>query len=279
MSTEARNPRTAKLDHMSATEIVRLMNEEDQAILAAIKSAETSIAIAAERMAKAYQSGGRIIYIGAGTSGRIANADAAEMPPTFSVDPDRFVAVVAGGSKAQTSAIERAEDDEHAAVEALNEVGITPDDIVIGISASGKTPFTVSGVRHAHQKGAWTCGIANTRNTPLLKAADHAICLLTGPEVLTGSTRLKAGTSQKMVLNAISTAAMVLCGKVVENLMVDVKATNAKLRERCVKIVHDLTTLSTEEAQQALEKNGYNIREVLETERLKGDTTAGAWVD
>lgn len=278
MSTEARNPRSTHLDRMSAIDIVRLMNEEDQAILVAIKSAENSIAIAAERMARAYQAGGRIIYVGAGTSGRIATADAAEMPPTFSVEPNRFIAVVAGGSKAQTAAIERAEDDEHAAVEALNEVGITPDDLVFGISASGKTPFTVSGVRHAHQKGAWTCGIANTRNTPLLKAADHAICLLTGPEVLTGSTRLKAGTSQKIALNAISTAAMVLCGKVVENLMVDVKATNAKLRERCVKIVHDLTTLSTDEAQQALEKCGYSIRDVLKAERNR-EGAAGAWVD
>ena len=274
MSTEARNPRSVGLDQMNAREIARLMNEEDHAILAALKAAEEAIAIAAERMAHAYRSGGRIIYVGAGTSGRIATADAAEMPPTFSVDPGRFVAVVAGGNMAQNAAFERAEDDEHAAVEALNELGLTPDDIVFGISASGKTPFTVSAMRHAHQKGAWTCGIANMRHSPLLKACDHGIYLQTGPEVLTGSTRLKAGTSQKMALNAISTAAMVLCGKVVENLMVDVKATNSKLRERCVKIVRDLTTLTSEEAEQALERCGYNIRRVLAEHKAHPDAVS-----
>lgn len=274
MSTEARNPRSIGLDKLSAHEIVRLMNEEDQAVLQALRQAENAIAIAAERTAATYRAGGRIVYVGAGTSARIASADAAEMPPTFSVDPNRFLAIVAGGNRAYETAVERAEDDEHAAVEALNKVAITPDDILIGISASGKTPFTVSALLHGRQKGVWTCGIANMRNSPLLKAADHGIFLQTGPEVLTGSTRLKAGTSQKLALNAISTAAMVLCGKVVENLMVDVKATNAKLRERCVKIVRELTTLTSEEAAEALEAANYSIRAVLAHAKTRTERTA-----
>lgn len=249
---------------MSTRDIVRLMNEEDHAILTALKQAEEPIAIAAERVAKAFKAGGRIIYAGAGTSGRIASADAAEMPPTFSISPERFVALVAGGKVAGTAAVEKAEDDEHAAVVALNHLGLTRDDVVIGISASGTTPFTVSAVRHGRQKGVWTCGIANVKHSPLLKASDHGIFLQTGPEILTGSTRLKAGTSQKLALNAISTAAMVMCGKVVENLMVDVKATNVKLRERCVKIVRELTTLTSDEALEALERSDFNIRAVLD---------------
>jgi N-acetylmuramic acid 6-phosphate etherase len=249
---------------MSAREIVRLMNEEEHVVLRALQSAEGAIAEAAEHAAAAFQAGGRIIYLGAGTSGRTAVTDAAEMPPTFGIEPDRFVALVSGGMVATGRAIEDAEDDDYASIHALNELKLNQSDIVIGLAASGTTPFVLSGIRHARQKGVWVCGIANNASSPLLENVDLAILLDTGPEILTGSTRLKAGTAQKLVLNRISTAAMVLSGKVVENLMVDVKAKNQKLKERCTRIVRELSNATYDEAWELLEKNDWNIRAVLD---------------
>lgn len=271
MSTEGRNPRSFGLDKMTPLELVQLMNEEEQSVLRAMDRAAEPLAQAAAKAAETFQAGGRIVYVGAGTSGRMAVMDAAEMPPTFGIEPDRFVAVVAGGQAAQGQAVEDAEDSEHAAIAALNELEVGRGDIVIGIAASGRTPYVVAAVRHAGQKGIWTCGISNNPNTPLLKEAALGVLLDTGPEVLTGSTRLKAGTSQKLALNRISTAAMVLSGKVIENLMVDVKAKNQKLKERCVRIVRELTTATEEEAWHALEKSDWNVRTVLES--LRGVAT------
>lgn len=265
MGTEARNPRSFGLDGMSAAEIVRLMNEEESIVIRALYAAEESIATAIEKASEAFLCGGRVIYLGAGTSGRIALADAAEMPPTFGLDPCSFVALVAGGSEAGAQAVEDAEDDPHGAIEALNALRANRKDVVIGIAASGSTPFVVGGIRHARQKGIWTCGISNNRHVPLFDEADHAILLDTGPEILTGSTRLKAGTAQKMALNRISTGAMVLSGKVIENLMVDVKAKNAKLKDRCARIVKELAPVTYDEAWELLEANGWSIRAVLET--------------
>lgn len=276
MSTESRNPRSTQLDTMSAVEIVRLMNEEEATVLKAMQAAEVPLAAAAEKAAAAFVSGGRILYVGSGTSGRVAVMDAAEMPPTFGVDGDRFVAVVSGGQSAEGQAVEDAEDDEHAAIVALNDLGISRKDIVIGIAASGKTPFVISAIRHARQKGVWTCGIVNNFDTPLEQAADLGIVLNTGPEVLTGSTRLKAGTAQKLALNRISTAAMVLSGKVVENLMVDVKAKNQKLKERCARIVRDLTTATFDEAWDLLEANDWNVRRVID--QLKTGPQPAEWL-
>lgn len=263
MSTESRNPRSIGLDKMSAREIVRLMNEEEQTVMRALHQAEDAIALAAERVANAFRVGGRVIYVGSGTSGRIATMDAAEMPPTFGIDNDRFIAVVSGGQSAQTTAQEDAEDSELDAVHALNELRLTRDDVVIGLAASGRTPFVLGAVRHARQKGLWTCGVANNKHATLFDEVDHPILVDTGPEVLTGSTRLKAGTAQKMVLNRLSTAAMVLNGKVVENLMVDVKAKNHKLKERCVRIVRELTSATEDEARALLEQKQWNVRVVL----------------
>lgn len=267
MGTEARNPRSYGLDTMSPREIVRLMNEEEQIVFRALQSAEADIAIAIERTARAFKAGGRVIYLGSGTSGRIAQMDAAEMPPTFGLPTDRFIALVSGGATATATAIEDAEDDPHAAISYLNELEINPNDVVFGLAASGATPFVLGGIRHARQKGVWTCGIANNPNAPLLREADHAILLDTGAEVLTGSTRLKAGTAQKMALNRISTGAMVLNGKVIENLMVDVKAKNSKLKDRCVRIVTELCPVTRDEAARLLEANGWNIRSVIEASR------------
>ena len=248
---------------MDAAAIVRLMDEEERMTLRAVEGAAGEVAQAAQRAAEAFRAGGRTVYVGAGTSGRVATMDAAEMPPTFGVAPERFVAVIAGGASAGTHAVEDAEDDLDAGSIAMDGLGLSRDDVVIGIAASGTTPFVVSAIRYARQKGSWTCGIANNPDTPLLREADLGIFLDTGPEVLTGSTRLKAGTAQKLVLNRISTAAMVLNGKVVENLMVDVKAKNAKLRDRCARIVGELTGLSAEEATGLLERNGWSIRAAL----------------
>jgi len=252
---------------MSAHDMIRLMNEEESVVLRCLTSAESALAVAAQKAAQAFQAGGRVIYVGAGTSGRIATSDAAEMPPTFGIEPDRFVAIVAGGTTARDKAVEDAEDDIYASITALNDMAVNRKDIVIGIAASGTTPFVVSAVHHASQKGVWTCGIANNRGSALLEIADHPILLDTGPEVLTGSTRLKAGTSQKLALNRISTAAMVLSGKVVENLMVDVKAKNQKLKERCARIVCELTSATREEAWLLLEENDWSIRRVLDASR------------
>ena len=254
MATEARR---------SARDIVRLMNEEEYAVLRALDSAEESLALVAEKVAEAYAAGGRIVYLGSGTSGRVATADAAEMPPTFGVDRERFVALVSGGPVATGQAVEDAEDDPNAAIAMLNDLHLTRDDVVIGLAASGTTPFVIAGIKHARQKGVWTCGIANNPSSPLLSAGDHSVLLDTGPEVLTGSTRLKAGTAQKLALNRISTAAMVLSGKVIENLMVDVKAKNVKLRDRCVRIVCELTNATRDEAHELLEMNDWSIRSAI----------------
>lgn len=269
MSTEKRNPRSYGLDRMSAQEMVRLMNEEEMAVFRALNAAEGPIAIAAEHAAEAIRSGGRVLYLGAGTSGRIAAVDAAEMPPTFGIDPDRFVAIHAGGDAAMGQAVEDAEDDPTAPITLLNQLDADRNDVVIGLAASGRTPFVIGGIRHARAKGIWTCAIVNNKEAPLLKEADHAIILETGPEVLTGSTRLKAGTAQKLVLNRISTIAMVLNGKVIENLMVDVKAKNQKLKERCVRIVRELSNLTEVEAQDFLEANDWNVRAVLDAARAR----------
>ena len=264
MSTEARNPRSMSLDKLSALEVVELMNREEAAVLEALNAASAGIAQAATRAAEAYRHGGRVVYVGAGTSGRIATMDAAEMPPTFGIAHDRFVAVLAGGASSDRHATEKAEDDPDAAEQELKKLGLRHSDVVIGLAASGRTPFVLGALRYAKSQRAWTCGIANNPGTPVLLESDLGIFLDTGPEVLTGSTRLKAGTAQKLALNRISTTAMVLAGKVVSNLMVDVKASNEKLRQRCVTIVCELTGLDPASARSALESSDWNIRTVLD---------------
>ncbi len=264
MGTEARNPRSIGLDKMTPQEIVRLMNEEEHQVIRAMKAAEPQLAEAITQCAEVYKGGGRIVYVGAGTSGRVARMDAAEMPPTFGIDNTRFIALTAGGDEAASNAIEDAEDEVHSAMEGINQLGIGPGDALIALAASGRTPYVVAAAKHAGAKGVWTCGIANNPGAPLFDHVDLAILLETGPEVLTGSTRLKAGTSQKLALNAISTGTRVLAGKVVENLMIDVKAKNQKLKERCVRIVRELTNATEVDALRLLEANDWNVRRVVE---------------
>lgn len=262
MSTEGRNPRSMTLDAMSALEIVELMNREEAVVLEALNAASAGLAQCATRCAEAFHHGGRVIYVGAGTSGRIATMDAAEMPPTFGVAPDRFIALMAGA--AESRAVEQAEDDPDAAATALGHLGLHHADVVIGLAASGRTPYVLGALRYARHHRVWTCGIACNPGTPVIEEADLGILLDTGPEVLTGSTRLKAGTAQKLALNRISTCAMVLSGKVVSNLMVDVKASNDKLRDRCVSIVCALSGMERDEARRALESTDWSIRAAIE---------------
>ena len=261
--TEQRNPRSMGLGALSVADVVALMDDEEQRTLAAVRAAAPAIAAAAERVAACFAAGGRTVLLGSGTSGRIALGEVAEMPPTFGVSAEQFIALGAGGRSLGAAAITTSEDDVDAGPRALRELGVGPSDAVIGVAASGTTPFVIAGVDAARAAGAWTCGIANNPRTPLLERSEHAILLATGPEVLSGSTRLQAGTAQKLALNRITTAAMVGCGRVVENHMVDVVVTIDKLRDRAVRIVSDLAELTSEGARALLERHGWSVRDAL----------------
>ena len=250
--TEQPNPASQGLDDLSVGSILRLMNEEDRRVPEAIAEALPQIEAAVEVLAETWRSGGCWIYVGAGASGRVASMDAAECPPTFGVTPERVQAMVAGGPDAAVKAIEGAEDDRKAAIRDLEDLALTPKDAVIGLAASGRTPYVVSAVRHAAEVGCATVGICNNPGSELSEIAQVGVELVTGPEVLTGSTRLKAGTSQKLVLNMLSTTAFTQLGKVYENFMVDVQATNEKLRGRARRIVSETTGVSGEDAGELL---------------------------
>ncbi len=232
--TEQQNPNTIDIDERSAIEIARLINEEDKKVPLAVEQCLPEIAAAMELVADAFQRGGRLIYIGAGTSGRLGILDASECPPTFGVKPSQVQAIIAGGRRAVFRSVEGAEDDEQAAVEALQKIGFSKPDVLCGISASRRTPFVVAALRYARTLRAKT--IFLTSNPEVKEKATVVIRTLVGPEVIMGSTRMKAGTSHKMVLNMISTGAMILCGKTYGNLMIDLQQTNNKLRERTKRI-------------------------------------------
>jgi N-acetylmuramic acid 6-phosphate etherase len=262
--TEARNPASMGLSEMSSEVIIELMTEEEQRALDAVTAVIPLLAEAANKIADVYASGGRTIFLGSGTSGRLAVMEVAELPPTFGIPTDRFVAFVAAGPTAGPAAITLSEDDTDAAKASLAEIGVGRADAVIGLAASGTTPFVVGGMQAARQAGAWTCGIANNSATPLLTLSELGILLDTGPEILTGSTRLKAGTAQKLVLNRITTAALVRSGTVQSNLMVAAVGANQKLRNRCVQIVRALTAASEAEATAVLEATGWRTLAAIE---------------
>jgi N-acetylmuramic acid 6-phosphate etherase len=251
-STEARNPRSSTLDTMSTLELVELMNDEDAGVPAAVRPALPVIAAFVEAAAARLHDGGRLYYAGAGTSGRLAVLDAVECVPTFSVPPDLVTPILAGGIDALTRSVEGAEDDTTQARADVAAAGVAAADAFVAVAASGETPYALAALEAARERGAVTAAIANSVPSPLLDRADHAIAVVTGPEVLTGSTRLKAGTAQKLVLNMISTATMVRLGKVYGNRMIDVTVTNRKLRRRAVGIVADLTDRSEEDAAALL---------------------------
>lgn len=262
-ATEQRNSASMRLAELDAAGVIALMNNEERQALAAVEQAASQLALVAERVAASFRAGGRIVFIGAGTSGRIALQEAAELPPTFGVRADQFVVLAAGSDAMGPAAITSTEDDVEAAPSALRRLQAGPPDVVLGIAASGATPFVRAGVRAAASMGAWTCGIANNASSPLLSDGDAGILLDTGPEILTGSTRLKAGTAQKLALNRITTASMVIAGRVIENHMVDLRGTNEKFRRRCIYIVMDLAKVDEETASRRLDAAGWSVRDAL----------------
>lgn len=261
--TELRNPASKNLDRMTATQIVRLMNREDCKVAAAVGRELPSIAHAVDAIVARMEKGGRLIYVGAGSSGRIALLDATECPPTFGTPRTLVRALIAGGRKAVTQAVEGAEDSTQKAVLDLKKIVLTPNDSVVGIAASGTTPYVVAAVAFANKCKALTIGLSSNPNSPLGKAAAIAITPQVGPEVLTGSTRLKAGTSQKMVLNMLSTAVMVRLGHGYDNLMIDLALTNQKLRNRVKRILMESSGKDMSAVEDALRHGGHNLRLAL----------------
>lgn len=253
LDTESRNEKTMHLDEMSPLEIVSVMNEEDGKVIAAVRSQLANIAKAVEHTSNSLRQGGRIVYIGAGTSGRLGVLDAVECPPTFGVDEGMVVGLIAGGEKAFVRAKEGAEDSTELGAQDLQEITLNKNDTLVGLAASGRTPYVIGAMKYARSIGCITISVSCNNASEISALADVPIELLTGPEILTGSTRLKAGTAEKMVLNMISTASMIEIGKVYKNLMVDVKQTNHKLACRAENIVMQATGCSRETAQAELQ--------------------------
>ncbi len=263
MTTESRNPDTMDLDTMTTLEVVTAMNREDAKVPAAITPVLPQIAAAADWAIESLRNGGRVFYLGAGTSGRLGVIDAAECPPTFGVSPDKIIGLIAGGKTAMLDAVEGAEDSLTLAEEELKSYALSNKDLVIGIAASGRTPYVLGGLEYAKSLGCRTVGISCNPSSQVGRCADLAIEVSVGPEVLTGSTRLKAGTAQKMILNMISTSAMVGLGKAYQNLMVDVMQTNEKLRRRAEKIVMEATGADQEQARKTIDEAGGNAKTAI----------------
>ncbi|WP_112466211.1 N-acetylmuramic acid 6-phosphate etherase [Streptomyces triticisoli] len=276
LTTEAFRPELAEIDRLPTLEIARLMNAEDTTVPAAVAERLPQIAAAIDAVARRMARGGRLLYAGAGTAGRLGVLDASECPPTFNTEPSRVVGLIAGGPGAMVTSVEGAEDSKELAVEALDAVGLTPDDTVVGISASGRTPYAVGAVEHARRLGALTIGLACNADSALAAAAEHGIEVVVGPELITGSTRLKAGTAQKLVLNMISTITMVRLGKTYGNLMVDVRASNDKLRARSRRIVALATGAPDEEIEAALTATGGEVKNAILTLLADVDGPAAA---
>ncbi|MGR8009902.1 N-acetylmuramic acid 6-phosphate etherase [Streptomyces hypolithicus] len=263
LTTEAFRPELAEIDRLPTAEIARIMNGEDRtvpdAVAARLPEISAAIDAAAERMAR----GGRLIYAGAGTAGRLGVLDASECPPTFNTDPSEVVGLIAGGPSAMVKAVEGAEDSKELAATDVDLLGVTENDTVIGISASGRTPYAIGAVEHARTRGALTIGLSCNADSPLAGAAEHGLEVVVGPELLTGSTRLKAGTAQKLVLNMISTIAMIRLGKTYGNLMVDVRASNEKLRARSRRIVALATGAGDAEIEAALTATDGEVKNAI----------------
>lgn len=254
LTTETVNEATKHIDAQDALGIVTLINEEDKKVAAAIEPELGQIAKAVDAVAERFNKGGRIIYCGAGSSGRMGTLDAVELTPTYSVPPERAFGLLAGGEKAMYVAVEGAEDSEELAVEDLKDVKLTPEDSVIGIAASGRTPYTISALGYAKEQGCLTISITCNSSSEMAKVADISIAPVVGPEAISGSTRMKAGTAQKMVVNMLSTGVMVRLGKVYQNYMVHVQPTNEKLVVRATRMISQITGISEDKALLALEK-------------------------
>ena len=263
LQTEARNPASAELDELTTLQFVRLMSAEDAKVFPAVAAQAEPIARAVEVIAERLKSGGRLVYIGAGTSGRLGVLDASECPPTFNVPQGLVVGVIAGGPSALTRAVEGAEDHPEYAVSDLSAVSLSAKDVLVGIATSGRTPYVLAAVDHARKLGAFTVGLSCNANAEIISRVDVAITPVVGPEVLSGSTRLKAGTATKLVLNMLSTGAMVRLGKTYGNLMVDMRATNEKLRHRTNRIVRETTGLDATAADALLDRCGRELKTAL----------------
>lgn len=261
--TEQRNRLSKNLDHLSTRGIVRLMSREDRKVAPAVARELPSIAKAVDGIVARMHRGGRLIYVGAGTSGRLGVLDASECAPTFGTSPKLVRAFIAGGKKAMTQSVEGAEDNKRNAKRDLDNIHLTTDDSVVGLAASGITPYVLAAIAHAKKRGALTIGVTVNRNSPLARAAHIAITPTVGPEVLTGSTRLKAGTAQKMVLNMLSTATMVRLGHAYENLMIDLLKANQKLRDRANRILVEASGKDVSAVEHALRQSEHNLRVAL----------------
>ncbi len=254
LTTEARNPASERIDSLSALEIVRVMNDEDARVATAVGREAEAIANAIEVIADRIRAGGRLVYLGAGTSGRLGVLDASECPPTFSTPPEMVVGLIAGGRTALTQAVEGAEDSPQRGADDLAEIGLTKQDVLVGIATSGRTPYVIGGLQYARSLGAFAIGLSCNDGSDLANECDLNITPVVGPEVVSGSTRLKAGTATKMVLNMLTTGAMVRLGKTYGNLMVDLRASNSKLMARTRRITGQLTGLSAEDSEQLLHR-------------------------
>ncbi len=260
LTTEKRNERSMNLDTLSTEQVIRLMNEEDAVVPKAIEQIVPTIAKAVDAITARFKKNGRLIYIGAGTSGRLGVLDAVECVPTFGVPPEKVVGVIAGGDRAMYRAVEGAEDSPTLGQQDLVALALTKEDVVVGIAASGRTPYVIGALTYAKEVGAETIALSCNQDAEISAFANIAIEVIVGAEVLTGSTRLKAGTAQKLVLNMLSTASMIGIGKVYNNLMVDVQPTNEKLRVRAVRIIQQATECTEEQAQEAFEQSGEQVK-------------------
>ena len=258
--TEQRNPNSMHVDSLSALEIVQLMNEEDKQVPLAIEKCLPQIAQAVECIVAAFQQGGRLVYIGAGTSGRLGVLDASECPPTFGVSPEMVKGIIAGGERALRHPIEGAEDSKAQAVVDLQTIQFSSKDVLVGIAASGRTPYVIGALEYAKSLGSVTVSIASNPNSAMANIVDIAIDTVVGPEVLTGSSRLKSGTAQKLVLNMLTTASMILMGKCYQNLMVDVQASYEKLKARAIRIVMQATDCDKALAEETLKQADQNAK-------------------
>ncbi|TDG77646.1 hypothetical protein C5L33_000057 [Lactobacillus pasteurii] len=259
LPTEQRNQNTLHIDQMSTLEMVETINQEDQKVASAVASQKQQIAHAIDLASANYHAGGRLIYIGAGTSGRLGVLDAAELVPTYGIDPKQAIGLIAGGQGAMYQAVEGAEDSQILAKKDLQDLHLSAKDVVIGLAASGRTPYVIGGLKYANECGAATISIACVSGSLIGQNSQVAIEAVVGPEVITGSTRMKAGTAQKMILNMISTAVMIKQGKVYQNVMIDVLPTNEKLVDRAQRIIQTCTGVSYEQAQQLLQSAQMNV--------------------
>ena len=258
--SEGRNPQTFDIDLLPTLEILKRINDEDRGVPEAVAAVMPEIALAVDRIVEAFKKGSRLVYMGAGTSGRLGVLDASECPPTFGVPEGMVVGLIAGGRDALVQAIEGAEDEPEAGAKALKNIDLTANDVLVGIAVSGRTPYVIGGLNYARQVGATTVALSCNAGSVIAGMADIAISPIVGPEVLTGSTRLKAGTAQKLVLNMLTTASMIRIGKSYQNLMVDVHASNKKLVARASRIVMQATDCSAEQARQALDRTHNDVK-------------------